>query len=181
MPARPYYEHIKFSTSLENLILPVPTHTTQILSDDGVRKSFYSFFDKPTWDPQIENYVFLGYSVIFLSPLAIIRYRQKHVWFWLLICGIFVLMSLGPELKIFNESTGIILPDKLFYDTVPEWDEIRASARFIVMANLALAILASYAVYGLIKNKFSSFKQQLMLTTIIGLSLIHISEPTRPY
>ena len=172
LPARPYYEHLKFSTSLENLILPVPTHTTQILSDDGVRKSFYSFFDKPTWDPQIENYVFLGYSVIFLSALAIIRYRQKHVWFWLLICGIFVLMSLGPELKIFNESTGIILPDKLFYDTVPEWDETRAPARFIVMANLALAVLASYAVYGLIKNKFSSFKQQLMLTTIIGFVII---------
>ena len=36
------------------------------------------------------------------------------------------------------------MPDKLFYDTVPEWDEIRASARFIVMTNLALAILASY-------------------------------------
>jgi hypothetical protein len=150
----------------------VPTHTTQILSDDGVRKSFYSFFDKPTWDPQIENYVFLGYSVIFLSALAIIRYRQKHVWFWLLICGIFVLMSLGPELKIFNESTGIILPDKLFYDTVPEWDETRAPARFIVMANLALAVLASYAVYGLIKNKFSSFKQQLVLTTIIGFVIL---------
>ena len=172
LPARPYYEHLKFSTSLENLILPVPTHTTQILSDDGVRKSFYSFFDKPTWDPQIENYVFLGYSVIFLSALAIIRYRQKHVWFWLLICGIFVLMSLGPELKIFNESTGIILPDKLFYDTVPEWDETRAPARFIVMANLALAVLASYAVYGLIKNKFSSFKQQLVLTTIIGFVIL---------
>ena len=172
LPARPYYEHIKFSTSLENLILPVPTHTTQILSDDGVRKSFYSFFDKPTWDPQIENYVFLGYSVIFLSALAIIRYRQKHVWFWLLICGIFVLMSLGPELKIFNESTGIILPDKLFYDTVPEWDETRAPARFIVMANLALAVLASYAVYGLIKNKFSSFKQQIILTSIIGFVIL---------
>jgi len=28
LPARPYYEHLKFSTSLENLILPVPTHTT---------------------------------------------------------------------------------------------------------------------------------------------------------
>ena len=172
LPARPYYEHLKFSTSLENLILPVPTHTTQILSDDGVRKSFYSFFDKPTWDPQIENYVFLGYSVIFLSALAIIRYRQKHVWFWLLICGIFVLMSLGPELKIFNESTGIVLPEQVFYDNIPEWEELRAPARFIVMANLGLAVLASYAVYGLIKNKFSSFKQQIILTTVIGFVIL---------
>ena len=44
------------------------------------------------------------------------------------------------------------MTDKLFYDEVPEWNEIRAPARFIVMANLSLAVLASYAVYGLFKS-----------------------------
>ena len=171
-PNRALSEHIKYSASLESLILPGSTHTTQIISDYGMNISFYSFFDKPVPIGEIEHLIFLGYSVIFLSALAVIRYRRNHIWFWLLICGIFVLMSLGPELKIFNESTGIILPDKLFYDTVPEWDETRAPARFIVMANLALAVLASYAVYGLIKNKFSSFKQQLVLTTIIGFVIL---------
>ena len=172
LPDRSLYEHYIFSINLENLILPTPEHTTQILSDYGMIISFYTFFDKPVHQLQIENLVFLGYSVIFLSALAVIRYRQNHIWFWLLICGIFVLMSFGPELKIFNEPTGITMPDKLFYDTVPEWDEIRASARFIVMTNLALAILASYAVYGLIKNKFSSFKQQIILTSIIGFVIL---------
>ena len=171
-PNRALSEHIKYSASLESLILPGSTHTTQIISDYGMNISFYSFFDKPVPIGEIEHLIFLGYSVIFLSALAIIRYRQNHIWFWLLICGIFVVMSLGPELKIFHQSTGIVLPDKVFYDAVPEWDEIRAPARFIVMANLALAVLASYAVYGLIKNKFSSFKQQLMLTTIIGFVII---------
>ena len=134
--------------------------------------SFYSFFDKQPFSQSIENLTFLGYSVIFLSALAVIRYRRNHTWFWLLICGIFVLMSLGPELKIFNESTGIELPDKVFYDNIPGWDQLRSPARFIVMANLALAVLASYAVYGLIKNKFSSFKQQIMLTSIIGFVIL---------
>ena len=172
LPDRPLYEHYIFSINLENLILPSPEHTTQILSDYGMIISFYTFFDKPVHQLQIENLVFLGYSVIFLSALAVIRYRQNHIWFWLLICGIFVVMSLGPELKIFHQSTGIVLPDKVFYDAVPEWDEIRAPARFIVMANLALAVLASYAVYGLIKNKFSSFKQQIILTSIIGFVIL---------
>ena len=81
-------------------------------------------------------------------------------------------MSFGPELKIFNQSTGIEMPNKVFYDAIPEWDEIRAPARFIVMANMALAVLASYAVYGLIKNKFSSFKQQLILTAVIGFVIL---------
>jgi hypothetical protein len=171
-PNRALSEHIKYSASLESLILPGSTHTTQIISDYGMNISFYSFFDKPVPIGEIEHLIFLGYSVIFLSALAVIRYRRNHVWFWLLICGIFVVMSFGPELKIFHQSTGIVLPDKVFYDAIPEWDEIRAPARFIVMANLALAVLASYAVYGLIKNKFSSFKQQLMLTTIIGFVII---------
>lgn len=171
-PDRQLDEHIKYSSNLENLILPVPDHTTQIISDNGMIKSFHSFFDKPFHGLQVEHLTFLGYSVIFLSTLAVIRYRRNHIWFWLLICGIFILMSLGPELKIFHESTGIALPDKVFYDVVPEWDEIRAPARFIVMANLALAVLTSYAVYGLLKNKFSSFKQQLMLTAVIGFVIL---------
>ena len=171
-PDRLLDEHIKYSSNLENLILPVPDHTTQIISDHGMIRSFHSFFDKPFQELQVEHLTFLGYSVIFLSTLAVIRYRRNHIWFWLLICGIFVLMSLGPELKIFHESTGIVLPDKVFYDVVPEWDEIRAPARFIVMANLALAVLTSYAVYGLLKNKFSSFKQQLMLTAVIGFVIL---------
>ena len=171
-PDRPLDEHIKYSISLEYLILPGPEHTTQKISDHGMYKSFYSFFDKPIHGLQVEHFTFLGYSVIFLSALAVIRYRRDNIWFWLLICGIFVLMSLGPELKIFHESTGIVLPEKIFYDVVPEWDEIRAPARFIVMANLALAVLTSYAVYGLLKNKFSSFKQQLMLTAVIGFVIL---------
>ena len=135
-------------------------HTTQKLSDNV------------TTQLQIENFVFLGYSVIFLSALAVIRYRQNHIWFWVLICGIFLLMSFGPELKIFGQPTGIEMPDKLFYDTIPEWDEIRAPARFVVLANLALAVLTSYAVYGLIKDRFSSFKQQIILTSIIGFVIL---------
>jgi len=159
-PMRSIAEHIEYSTSLENLIQPTELHTTQIFSDQSVH--IY----------EVENFIFLGYSVIFLSALAIIKYRQKHTWFWLLICGIFILMSLGPELKIFNESTGIILPGQVFYDTIPEWDELRTPVRFIVMANLALAVLVSYSMYGLIKNKFSSFKQQLILTSIIGFVIL---------
>ena len=169
---RPYFEHVMFSTSLENLILPTPTHTTQIISDNGMIKSFYSFFGQEKYTVQIENYIFLGYSVIFLSALAVIKYRREHTWFWLVICGIFVLISLGPELKIFDDTTGIMMPDKLIYDTIPEWNELRAMARFVVMANLALAMLVSYSVYGLIKNKFSSFKQQLILTGIIGFVIL---------
>ena len=174
-PDRPLFEHIVFSINLENLILPVPEHTTQILSDNGAIKTFYSLFDvvfEHGYILQMENLVFLGYAVIFLSALAVVKYRQKHIWFWLLICGIFILISLGPQLKVFWELTEILLPERILFDTIPEWDELRAVARFVLIANLSLAILASFAVYGLIKDKFSSFKQQIMLASIIGFVIL---------
>jgi len=101
LPVRPLIEHIKFSNSLENLILPVPEHTTQILSNDGLLLSVYSFFDSPLMYDGMEMMIFLGYSVIFLSALAIIRYRQKHIWFWLLICGIFYCNESWTRIKNF--------------------------------------------------------------------------------
>ena len=179
-PVRPLFEHYTFGINLENLILPVPSHSTQILSDYASIQSFYLFFQDLGFDIthlglyqlQIEDSAYLGYSVIFLSALAILKYRQNHAWFWLLICGIFIVISLGPELKFLHQPTGIILPERILYDTVPEWDEVRTPARFIVMANLALAVLVSYTVYGLIKNRFSSFKQQLMLAGIIGFVIL---------
>ena len=48
---RPYYEHLSFSTSLESLILPTPLHTTQVISDDGMIKSFLAFFAKHRKSP----------------------------------------------------------------------------------------------------------------------------------
>ena len=98
---RTLIEHIDYSVSLENLILPSSFQTSQTISNYGTGTSFYSFFDKPVMFPNHEAMVFLGYSVIFLSALTVIRYRQNHTWFWLLICGIFILMSFGPELQIF--------------------------------------------------------------------------------
>ena len=116
----PLQLHVQFSAGLENFILPTPAHTTQFLSDYGMIHSFYSsFFEQYEYFIHTEHMVFLGYSVIFLSALAVIRYRQEHTWFWLLICGIFVVMR-----------------------------------------------------YGLIKNKFSSFKQQIMLASIIGFVIL---------
>ena len=179
-PVRPLLEHYTYAINLENLILPVPGHSTQVFSDHGTIQAFYLFFGDLGFDIshlavyqlQIEDSAYLGYSVIFLSALAILKYRRNHTWFWLLICGIFVLISLGPELKFLHQPTGIILPERILYDTVPEWDEIRTPARFIVMANLALAVLVSYTVYGLIKNKFSPFKQQLMLAGVIGFVIL---------
>jgi hypothetical protein len=78
-------------------------------------------------------------------------------------------------LKVFwnlDFAGGIILPERILFEIIPGWDELRAVARFILIANLSFAILASFAVYGLIKDRFSSFKQQIVLVAIIGFVIL---------
>ena len=76
-------------------------------------------------------------------------------FFWLLITGVFTILCLGPELKIFNELTGLSLPYLLFYEIIPGWDFFRVPARLIIIVTLAMAILSSFAIAGIIKKYFS--------------------------
>jgi len=45
LPVRPVLEHILFGVTVENLILPVPEHTTSIITDHAMIRSFYTFFN----------------------------------------------------------------------------------------------------------------------------------------
>ena len=108
-------EHQKYSVSLDNLFIPSPFHTTQSTSDYGLMRALYSVFDQEFQYETVEQVVYLGYPVIFLSFLAL-KFRTRYVWFWGSIGGFFLLMSLGPELRFFNNLTGIVLPERIFYE-----------------------------------------------------------------
>lgn len=162
-------EHQKYSVSLDNLFIPSSFHSTQSTSDYGLMRALYSVFDQEYQYQTVEQVVYLGYPVIFLSFLAL-KFRTKYVWFWGSIGGFFLLMSLGPELRFFNNLTGIMLPERIFYEMVPGWEAIRAPARFIIITNLALAILSSYAVFGFFKSK--KFPKKLLHLTFFAIAII---------
>jgi hypothetical protein len=134
--------------------------------------------DHPTY--RLEQKIFLGYSVIFLASLSIAKFRNTGTWFWLLSCGVFAVLCLGPELKFYNNFIGISLPEKILYENIPWWDDFRSPARFIVMVNLGMSILASTAVYGLIKKNFFVKKKQYVLIGIIA-AIILFELSTVPY
>ncbi len=176
---RPLIEHIEYSINLENLVIPTSFHTylnnpwqfgESNCGSLNTSNAFGFCIDSPRIS--IENYVFLGYSVIFLASLSIIKFRDMRTLFWLIVIGIFVVLSLGPELKIFNELTGVFLPERILYDNIPGWDNFRSPARFIVMADLGMAILASFAVYSLINQKFFAKKKQYVLIGIIVIVVL---------
>ena len=173
----PLWQHEMFSVSIENLIMPSPKHTTQIASDYELLYAFHALAGNPdVVDRNIEQMVYLGYAVIILATIALIKFRRQYAWFWASIGGLFLLISLGPELRFFNQLTGIILPEKFLYEFVPGWDSIRAPARFIVITNISLAILSSYTVYNIIKkNVFSNKTKYIIFSIIIVAILIDFS------
>jgi len=123
---------------------------------------------------------YLGITVVILSLFAIIKFRNKYAPFWILTTGIFAILSFGPELKIFGELTGILLPQKLFYDTVPGWDMFRVPYRFVLLISLSTSILAAYGISGIIKKHFSSYTKKIIFGIFI-LFLLTFEFAAIPY
>ena len=99
-----------------------------------------------------ERSVFLGYTVLVLAGLALIRRRQAGAAFWALAALAAWLLSLGPMLHAGGRSTftafgvTIPLPYLALYNWVPGFSVMRVPARFAVLASLALAVLVGYAL-----------------------------------
>lgn len=137
----------------------------------------------------IENTVFVGYLLIILSFIALIFVRGKlrqqygsdyifdHPFFWLLIIFIGIILSLGPTLtifgqkvfNIFNNNLSIPLPYRWLWH-LPIIGGLRVPSRFMVVAMLGLAILASIS-FGWLLLKIGNFKKKkifkLLLTAVI--------------
>tara|TARA_Y100000996_G_scaffold75056_1_gene50543 strand:+ start:135 stop:2012 length:1878 start_codon:yes stop_codon:yes gene_type:complete len=169
----PLWQHEMFSVSIENLIMPSPKHTTQIYSDYELLHGFHALAGSPDVGIRsVEQVVYLGYAAIILATIALIKFRRQYAWFWASVGGLFLLISLGPELRFFNNLTGIILPERLLYEFVPGWDSIRAPARFIVITNISLAILSSYTVYSIMKKSVFSNKVKYVIFSIIIVAIL---------
>ena len=173
------WQHEMFSVSLENLIMPTTNHTTQPLTDYAIMYGIHDLAGNPNVPGvrSIEQAVYLGYAAIILSTIALINFRKQYTWFWASLGGLFLLISLGPELRIFNNLTGIILPERLLYEVIPGWDAIRAPARFIIVTNISLAILSSYTIFNLMEKKlFSNKIKYIILFVIIAILLFDYSQ-----
>jgi len=176
---RPVSEHIEYSLSLEDFLSPYPLQTINFYSDFVVPTSIYDFFGQTYDTVDLERYAYVGFSIIILSIIGLIWFRSRFSFFWLLITGIFAVLCLGPELKIFNELTGLSLPYLLFYEIIPGWDFFRVPSRFIVIVTLSMAILSSFAIVGITKKYFSSLKKSIVLGVLI-IIIISVELSTIP-
>jgi len=113
----------------------------------------------------------LGFAAIFLSIISI-KFRLRFTWFWVFIGTFFAILSLGPELRVYNNLTGIWMPERILFDFIPGWEELRSSGRFIIMTHLAMAILSAFTVDGIMKSKM--FSKKILTSIVIGIFAIVI-------
>ena len=172
-------EHIKYSGGLASFFMPTIFHSTQIHTDHWLMLEIFNVFNEEPRMGSTEGFLYLGYPVIFLSILAL-KFRFKFTWFWVLVGIGSAILSLGPELKMVYNLTGIWLPGRILFDYVPQWEEFRAAGRFILITHLSMAILSAYAINGIMKSKYFS-KKILILIVIVIAGIIIFDSSTNPY
>jgi hypothetical protein len=90
-----------------------------------------------------------------------------------------VVLSLGPNWKWHEVITDIELPYRFLYDTFPNFQAVRIVARFSLMANFALSVLAALLIASLAKETL----HRSSLTSILGFlitSAIMVESATVP-
>jgi hypothetical protein len=148
----PISESFKFSADLLAFFVPSAFHP---LWGNLVRSIYYYHFT----GNDTEQTVYLGYIVIGLSLVAVLKAPKAKTRFWTLSALAFFMLSLGPVLHINGKSTLKLngmpitfpLPNLLLY-FIPLLNTLRAASRFAVMLMLALAVLAGYGTQHLLKR-----------------------------
>jgi len=127
-----------------------------------------------SWPAERVN--FIGYIVLGLSILALLKSRRKpDVKFWLVSTFFVTIISLGPILHFngavaFTDSNmKISLPYQILYNTIPFLKNCRTVGRFFVIATLGYSVLAGYGFSELLKYKPERKK---LILTIVGFLLI---------
>jgi len=126
--------------------------------------------------------VFAGYTVLFLSAIAILKIKTKEIKFWALSAITFFILCLGPILHVVgvtNFSLGghffkIPLPYVILMH-IPVFSMARVPSRWDVLVMLSLAILSGYGlnyIFSIIKNKSPTKSGKESIIFIILFCLI---------
>ncbi len=110
----------------------------------------------------------LGYGTLLLWILG-----RKGLWnqaFWLWTGGIFVVLSLGSDLNIARDETGVPLPFAVF-KFVPVLSMLRKADRFFFVIQFAAGIMTAAACAAFLQ-RFAERKKQWGAAVIIGALLL---------
>jgi hypothetical protein len=151
-----------------NLVIPIYTHFT---------------------GNAVEQTVYLGYMVLVLSLIGVLRASHQETFFWVLSALVFFVLALGPFLHIngkdhfldfYGTPVRVPLPYLLLF-FIPFMNTLRGASRSGIMVMLALAVLAGYGARHLLRQLEERSGARLLLLVfiiaIIGLEFLIIPFP----
>ncbi len=114
---------------------------------------FYSPDLKALYGEDLIIVGYLGYSVLLLALVPLVRRSGREARFWAFMALLFFVFSLGPFLHVNGsyveiEGRWIPLPFLLFFKAFPLFSRISHAFRFVVMVMLALGVLAALGLKG---------------------------------
>jgi hypothetical protein len=148
-------------TDLLAYILPSRSHP---LWNDAAARIYDNFVDNKVY------VAFLGYTTLALALWGTAR-RWKQARFWLLAAVIYVLLALGPQLRLNGQLyPQVPMPYRLVSDL---WfvQILRKPDRFNIFLGLPLGMLAAWGVADLLPQRLSK-RRLTLLTAALGLLIL---------
>lgn len=130
-----------------------------------------------------ENSNYLGYVVIFLSGLAITKFRKKNKFIPFLFFAAFVpfVLSLGMHLHVYGEAKAMALPYMFLKEHVPGFSFSGIPERFHMMTMFGLAALSAFAVKHILEDGGPKAKMLTAgLFVLLVIEFISIPFPVSP-
>jgi hypothetical protein len=171
----------EFGADLLAFFLPSAHHT---LWGDFIKFIYYNNFT----GNDVEQTVYIGYIVLLLALLAVLKVSAQEIRFWSLSALIFFVLSLGPFLHINGkhllkvDGITLMLPlPNLLLHLLPVLSTIRAACRFSIMLMLALTVLVGYGTRYLVTRLEARLGAALLclglITVVVGFEFSIIPLP----
>ena len=135
-------------------------------------------------EPPIHDYLGLGYAALALSVLGgAVGWRRRSGKFWVILALVAMLLSMGPQLQVGRNLTGVPLPFRLL-ELLPGADAIAKPERLVVLVRLCMGVLAAWGTYwllnGAVRGWRSSNVRRAGLSFAAVLALLLVELPIHP-
>lgn len=134
-------------------------------------------------EPPMHDYVSLGYAALALSILGgTVACRASRGRFWVVLGLLALLLSMGPELQIGRNPTGIPLPFRLL-ELLPGVEAIAKPERLVVLARMCMGVLAAWGAGWLLSRllrKGGSPTRRTAAICVALLALLLVELPIHP-
>lgn len=176
-------EFVKYSADLLGFFIP---HVFHPLFKDFVSPIYSNFSGGPA-----EYTVFIGYTVILLSILCLLKVNYGDVKFWALSAFLFFILSLGPILHINGISNFLVKGYNLYIPLpyavlmhIPIFSMARVPSRWDILVMISLAVLSGYGLnylFSKYRNNKPNSKHKINIIFIFISCLILFEFLSVPY